>query len=57
MGDDYCRYRPYVVRDHQNKLIGVTYNNNFEYIKKRSLNYFRIGENTNSGFEYFLNGL
>ena len=53
MGDDYCRYRPYVVRDHQNKLIGVTNNNNFEYIKKRSLNYFRIGENTNSGFEYF----
>ncbi len=54
MGDDYCRYRPFVIRDNQSKLLGVTNNNNFEYVDKRFLNYFRIGESTNSGFEYFL---
>tara|TARA_S200000501_G_C20856682_1_gene758010 strand:+ start:1608 stop:2786 length:1179 start_codon:yes stop_codon:yes gene_type:complete len=53
IGDDYCRYRPFVVRDNQSKLIGVTSNHNFEHIDKRSLNYFRLGERTNSGFEYF----
>ena len=40
IGDDYCRYRPYVIRDKQSKLIGVTNNNNFEFVQHRSLNYF-----------------
>ena len=53
IGDDYCRYRPFVIRDDNNKLIGVTRNHNFEHIDKRSLNYFRLGERTNTGFEYF----
>ncbi|ABM72621.1 Hypothetical protein P9515_14141 [Prochlorococcus marinus str. MIT 9515] len=53
IGDDYCRYRPYVIRDNKSKLKGVTRNNSFAYNDKRTLNYFRLGERSKSGFEYF----
>ena len=53
IGDDWCRYRPYVIRDHEGKLAGVTRNNLLNLSGGTALvSYYKILGNIRSGIAY-----
>ena len=55
IGDDWCRYRPYVIRDKNGKLLGVTHNNRLNLSGGSALvSYYKLLGKINSGILYAL---
>ena len=55
IGDDYCRYRPYVFRDQNGQLTGVSNNNKLELRGGSTLNlYYKTLKQWKSGLMYLL---
>ena len=55
IGDDYCRYRPYVLRSKSGRLAGVSRNNTLELRGGAALNtHYKVLNDWNSGFGYLI---
>ena len=53
LGDDWCRYRPYVIRDKNGRLEGVTHNNRLNLSGGAALvSYYKLLGKLNSGIAY-----